>query len=100
MNILVCLKQILDPEMPSRDFRIGAAGRDADLGAAGLVMNIFCANALETALQFREQHGGKITVSSRVGVGSVFRVPLPIGHDVVAISENHEQEAMAVASSS
>ncbi len=62
MNILVCLKQILDPEMPSRDFRIGAAGRDADLGVAGMVMNIFCANALETALQFREQHGGKITV--------------------------------------
>ncbi len=64
MNILVCLKQILDPEMPSRDFRIDAAGRDADRGVAGLVMNIFCANALETALQFREQHGGKITVIS------------------------------------
>ncbi len=62
MNILVCLKQILDPEMPSRDFHIDATGRDADRGSAGLVMNIFCANALETALQFREQHGGKITV--------------------------------------
>ncbi len=62
MNILVCLKQILDPELPSRDFHIDAAGRDAERGAAGLVMNIFCANALETALQFREQHGGKITV--------------------------------------
>lgn len=62
MNILVCLKQILDPELPSRDFRIDAAGRDADRNTAGLVMNIFCANALETALQFREQHGGKITV--------------------------------------
>ena len=62
MNILVCLKQILDPEMPSRDFRIDAAGRDADRQAAGLVMNIFCANALETALQFREKYGGKITV--------------------------------------
>ncbi len=62
MNILVCLKQILDPELPSRDFRIDAAGRDADRNTAGLVMNIFCANALETALQFREKHGGKITV--------------------------------------
>ncbi|MDZ4852465.1 MAG: electron transfer flavoprotein subunit beta/FixA family protein [Pirellulaceae bacterium] len=62
MNIVVCLKQILDPEMPSRDFRIDAATREADRGTAGLVMNIFCANALETALQFREQHGGKITV--------------------------------------
>src|SRR5205085_9355015 len=33
-------------------------------GSAGLVMNIFCANALETALQFREGHGGKITALS------------------------------------
>ncbi len=62
MNVLVCLKQILDPELPSRDFRIDEAGRDADRNTAGLVMNIFCANALETALQFREQYGGKITV--------------------------------------
>ena len=62
MNILVCLKQILDPETPSRDFRVDKVRREADRGAAGLVMNIFCANALETALQFREQHGGKITV--------------------------------------
>jgi electron transfer flavoprotein beta subunit len=61
MNILVCLKQILDPELPARDFRIDSAGRDVDRRGAGLVMNIFCANALETALQFREQHGGKIT---------------------------------------
>lgn len=62
MNILVCLKQILDPEMPAREFRIDEVGSDVDLRGAGLVMNIFCANALETALQFREQHGGKITV--------------------------------------
>ena len=62
MNILVCLKQILDPELPSRDFRIDDSGRDADRSTAGLVINIFCANALEAALQFREKHGGKITV--------------------------------------
>ena len=28
------------------------------------MLNIFCANALETALQFREQHGGTITALS------------------------------------
>ena len=37
---------------------------EAQRGSAALVMNIFCANALETALQFREQHGGKITALS------------------------------------
>src|SRR6266850_6164400 len=65
MNILVCLKQILDPEIPARDFRIDPVKREAERGAANLVTNIFCENALETALQFRERIGsGKITVLS------------------------------------
>ncbi len=61
MNILVCMKQILDPEIPARDFRIDSARREAERGSAALVTNIFCENALETALQFREARGGKIT---------------------------------------
>jgi electron transfer flavoprotein beta subunit len=65
MDILICLKQILDPEIPARDFRIDASRREAEQGAANLVTNIFCENALETALQFRERAGaGKITVLS------------------------------------
>ncbi len=65
MNILVCLKQILDPEVPARDFRVDAARREAEQGSANLVTNIFCENALETALQLRERAGSaKITVLS------------------------------------
>ncbi len=65
MNILVCLKQILDPEIPSRDFRVDTVKREADRGSATLVTNIFCENALETALQLRERTGSaKITVLS------------------------------------
>jgi electron transfer flavoprotein beta subunit len=55
MNIIVCLKQILDPEIPIRDFRVDAEKREAVRGNANLVTNIFCENALETALQFREK---------------------------------------------
>jgi len=54
MNILVCMKQIPDPEIPARDFRL------ADIGTINLVPDIFSENALETALQF----GGKITALS------------------------------------
>jgi electron transfer flavoprotein beta subunit len=65
MNILVCLKQILDPEIPARDFRVDSARREAERGSANLVTNIFCENALETALQLRERSGSaKITVLS------------------------------------
>lgn len=65
MKILVCLKQILDPEVPARDFRIDPGKREAERGSANLVTNIFCENALETALQFRERSGdAKITALS------------------------------------
>ena len=65
MNILVCLKQILDPEIPARDFRVDPVRREAAQGSANLVTNIFCENALETALQLRERAGGaKITALS------------------------------------
>src|SRR6266446_5033442 len=65
MNILVCLKQILDPEIPARDFRVDSTRREAERGSANLVTNIFCENALETALQLRERSGSaKITVLS------------------------------------
>ena len=53
MNIIVCIKQVLDPEVPARDFKIHAEKREAERGAASLVTSIFCANALETALQFQ-----------------------------------------------
>ena len=61
MNIIVCIKQILDPEIPARDFRVDSGKREAERGGANLVMNIFCENALETALQTRDACGGKIT---------------------------------------
>lgn len=51
MNILVCMKQIPDPEIPARDFRLG------EIGAINKVADVFAENALETALQF----GGTIT---------------------------------------
>ena len=64
MKTIVCIKQILDPEIPARDFRIDTSKRVAVQGSANLVTNIFCDNALETALQLREKAGGQISVLS------------------------------------
>lgn len=62
MRVLVCLKQILDPDVPARDFAIDTTAKAAKRGGANLVTNIFCENAIETALQFREAAGdAKIT---------------------------------------
>ena len=70
MNILVCMKQILDPEVPARDFRLDAARKEAEQGSASLVTNIFCENALETALQFRERAGGGTITALSFGAES------------------------------
>ena len=64
MRILVCMKQILDPDVPARDFRIDAERKEAERGGANLVPNIFCENALETALQLRDATGGSVTALS------------------------------------
>src|SRR5687768_10975780 len=91
MNILVCLKQILDPEIPARDFRVDQVKREAERGAANLVTNIFCENALETALQFRERAGGaKITVLSygQPSAEDSLRKALAMKADVAALVVN------------
>lgn len=62
MNIIVCLKQILDPEMAPKDFKIDTANRQPIQGNANMVMDSFSENALEAALQFRAKFGGEITV--------------------------------------
>ena len=64
VHLVVCLKQILDPEIPPSDFRLdSAAGQAAPCGS--LVVSIFDENALEVALQLREAAGeGKLTALS------------------------------------
>jgi electron transfer flavoprotein beta subunit len=94
MNILVCLKQILDPEVPARDFRVDSARREAEQGSANLVTNIFCENALETALQLRERAGGgKITVLSygRPSAEDSLRKALAMKADAAALVVNESE---------
>jgi electron transfer flavoprotein beta subunit len=65
VNIIVCLKQIIDPLAPAREFRVDNEKKEAVRGAAALVTNIFCENAVEMAVQCKEQLGAaKITALS------------------------------------
>ncbi|MBV9354299.1 MAG: electron transfer flavoprotein subunit beta/FixA family protein [Chloroflexi bacterium] len=63
MDIVVTVKQVPDPDIPPSHFRVDEAARKVvpPQGVAP-VMNGYDANALEAALQLREQHGGKVTV--------------------------------------
>ncbi|MFS8523262.1 MAG: electron transfer flavoprotein subunit beta/FixA family protein [Limnochordales bacterium] len=62
MHIAVCIKQILDPEISPRAFKINREAKLAEQAGASLVIGPFDLNALEVAIQLKEKHGAKVTV--------------------------------------
>lgn len=65
ISIIVCMKQVLDPEAPVSSFRIDPEAKRAIPGK-GIppVLNPFDENALEAALRIKDTQGGEITVVS------------------------------------
>jgi len=61
MDLVVCIKQVIDPEIPPDLFRLDAATGRQLRGGLSLVISAYDQNALELALQLRETAGGKIT---------------------------------------
>lgn len=65
MNIIVLIKQIIDPEMPSAKFKVDAqAKRVIPPEGMPLVINPFDAQAVEVALRIKEKQQAKITAVS------------------------------------
>ncbi|MCD6304880.1 MAG: electron transfer flavoprotein subunit beta/FixA family protein, partial [Deltaproteobacteria bacterium] len=63
VRIIVCAKQIPDPEAPLSDVRVDAENKEVIVDAPQ-VISPFDENALEAALRITEDLGGKITVLS------------------------------------
>src|SRR5919202_1118144 len=65
MNIVVCIKQVPDPEIPTSQFKVDEASKTVvpPQGVAP-VISTFDLHAIEAAVQLKEQHGGKVTVLS------------------------------------
>ena len=61
MNIAVCLKQVLDPDISAAELGVDHPRKAVLCGNPSWVINIFDENALESALQLRDAAGGKIT---------------------------------------
>ncbi|MBI3949832.1 MAG: electron transfer flavoprotein subunit beta/FixA family protein [Acidobacteria bacterium] len=102
MRVVVCIKQIIDPEIPPSDFRIDPERKEAAQGTASLVISIFDENALESALQMRERGGnqGEIIALS-VGPPSaidVLRKALSLRADqAVLVTSEGQLDAFATA---
>jgi len=91
MNIIVCCKQVLDPEAPSDSFLIDPATNKA-VAPSGVpsVISPFDENAVEAALRIKETRGGKITTLSlgTVLLREVVRKPLAMGADELVLLED------------
>jgi electron transfer flavoprotein beta subunit len=64
LNIIVCIKQVPDPEAPISGYRIDSEARRVTPVGVPPVISPFDENALELALRLKETHGGKVTVFS------------------------------------
>ncbi len=65
MNIVVCLKQVPDPDAPVNQFTLDTAARKfVPAATVNPVVSPFDQNAIEAALQIKEAHGGKVTALS------------------------------------
>jgi electron transfer flavoprotein beta subunit len=74
MNIIVCIKQIQDPEIPASKFRLDPEGKKV-VPPEGIppVINPYDEQAVELAIRIKEQHGGSITILT-IGEKSAVRV--------------------------
>ena len=90
-KIIVCVKQVLDPEMPASAFRVDAENnRAADAPGIPPVINGFDENAVEAALRVKDAAGGTVTVVS-AGDGfqaDVMKKPLSMGADELVLVED------------
>jgi electron transfer flavoprotein beta subunit len=91
VSMIVCVKQVMDPETPASAFKIDPETRRV-VQAPGVppVVNGFDENAVEAALRIKETVGGTITVLS-VGHGFVMDVmkkPVSMGADELVLVDD------------
>tara|TARA_B100001123_G_C15036961_1_gene917841 strand:- start:4 stop:801 length:798 start_codon:yes stop_codon:yes gene_type:complete len=90
-NILVCVKQVMDPETPMSQFKIdGATKRVLDPQGVPPVLNGFDENAMEAALRIKENDGATVSVIS-IGnqfVMDVIKKPLSMGADELTLLQD------------
>lgn len=65
MNIVACVKQVLDPEAPPGSFQVDPSGQKV-VARRGVnkVISTYDESALEAALQLKDQYGGTVTLLS------------------------------------
>ncbi len=91
MNIIVCVKQVIDPEAPPATFKIdAAANKVVPPQGVSPVIDPYGEYAVEAALRIKDALGGKITAIT-LGTGQfrdVVKKPLSMGADELILLED------------
>jgi len=91
MNMVVCVKQVIDPEAPPATFKINAAtGKVLPPPRISQVIDQYGEYAVEAALKVKSDQGGKITALS-LGTDlqrEVVKKPLAMGADELILLED------------
>lgn len=95
LNMIVCCKQVLDPEAPPASFKIDPSTNKV-IPPPGVppVVNPFDEQAVEAALRIKDLQGGKITVLSLGNnlLRDVVKKPLSMGADELILLEDEAFE--------
>lgn len=95
MEIIVCVKPVLDPDLPPAKFSIDS-GKNSVISPAGIppVINPYDALAVEAAVRIKEQHGGKITALTlaKSAGEDVLRKALAMGADEACLISDDSVE--------
>jgi len=90
MNVIVCVKQVIDPEAPPASFKIDAASNKAVMQGVPPVVDPYGEYAVEASLKIKEANGGKITAVSMGAklLREVVKKPLSMGADELILLED------------
>lgn len=90
MNMIVCVKQVIDPEAPPASFKIDSATNKAMMTGVPPVIDPYGEYAVEAALKVKDVNGGKITAISLGDkmLREVVKKPLSMGADELILLED------------
>ena len=90
MNMIVCVKQVIDPEAPPASFKIDAATNKAVMQGVPPVIDPYGEYAVEASLKLKDAMGGKVTAIS-LGINllrEVVKKPLSMGAEELILLED------------
>jgi len=90
MNIIVCVKQVIDPEAPPASFKIDSATNKATMTGVSPVIDPYGEYAVEAALKVKDAKSGKVTAISLGDkmLREVVKKPLSMGADQLILLED------------